>query len=60
MAGRARELRDVQRNLRAEIDALGARLAFLNILGCADPGGCVRAGAGPDPAARARPARRPA
>jgi len=27
------QLRDVQRNLRAEVDALGSRLAFLNIFG---------------------------
>ena len=33
MALTRRELRDVQRNLRAEVDALGARLAFLNIFG---------------------------
>ena len=29
----AAQLRDVQRNLRADVDALGARLAFLNIFG---------------------------
>ncbi len=33
MALTRRELRDVQHNLRAEVDALGARLAFLNIFG---------------------------
>ncbi|HUO01969.1 MAG TPA: hypothetical protein VMU31_04260, partial [Rhizomicrobium sp.] len=33
MALTRRELRDVQRNLRSEVDALGARLAFLNIFG---------------------------
>lgn len=33
MALTRRELRDVQRNLRAEVDALGARLAFINIFG---------------------------
>ena len=33
MALTRRELRDVQHDLRAEVDALGARLAFLNIFG---------------------------
>jgi ABC-type uncharacterized transport system involved in gliding motility auxiliary subunit len=33
MAETRSQLRDVQRNLRAEVDALGARLAFLNIFG---------------------------
>jgi ABC-type uncharacterized transport system involved in gliding motility auxiliary subunit len=33
MADTRSQLRDVQRNLRAEVDALGARLAFLNIFG---------------------------
>jgi ABC-type uncharacterized transport system involved in gliding motility auxiliary subunit len=33
MALTRRELRDVQHNLRAEVDALGARLAFINIFG---------------------------
>jgi hypothetical protein len=33
MADTRVQLRDVQRNLRAEVDALGNRLAFLNIVG---------------------------
>ena len=33
MAETRSQLRDVQRNLRAEVDTLGARLAFLNIFG---------------------------
>jgi ABC-type uncharacterized transport system involved in gliding motility auxiliary subunit len=33
MADTRSQLRDVQHNLRAEVDALGARLAFLNIFG---------------------------
>jgi ABC-type uncharacterized transport system involved in gliding motility auxiliary subunit len=33
MAETRGQLRDVQRNLRAEVDALGNRLAFLNIVG---------------------------
>ncbi len=33
MAQTRSQLRDVQRNLRAEVDALGNRLAFLNIFG---------------------------
>ena len=33
MAQTRAQLRDVQRNLRAEVDALGNRLAFLNIFG---------------------------
>jgi ABC-type uncharacterized transport system involved in gliding motility auxiliary subunit len=33
MADTRSQLRDVQRNLRAEVDALGARLAFFNIFG---------------------------
>ena len=33
MADTRSQLRDVQRNLRAEVDALGGRLAFLNIFG---------------------------
>jgi ABC-type uncharacterized transport system involved in gliding motility auxiliary subunit len=33
MADTRAQLRDVQRNLRAEVDALGNRLAFLNIFG---------------------------
>ena len=33
MAETRGQLRDVQRNLRAEVDALGSRLAFLNIFG---------------------------
>ncbi|MES2256179.1 MAG: Gldg family protein [Pseudomonadota bacterium] len=33
MAQTRSQLRDVQRNLRSEVDALGSRLAFLNIFG---------------------------
>jgi ABC-type uncharacterized transport system involved in gliding motility auxiliary subunit len=33
MAQTRKQLRDVQHNLRAEVDALGSRLAFLNIVG---------------------------